>query len=285
MKKKKDTHPKIELFFQQREEMLEVIKKIDNALLSKDEIDLEEINSLNRLLESKESFDKLTHWLQKQISIDPDIAETRLKNIVNIFENEFPAWRRPTLDKIDKVSESIGSITDDKEKPHKSIRSQVVFIAMTWLDNALVLHIIGHNSAAIIELYGALERFVINSLTDLLIVPEKKPIGLKLIERRTLPDLALLLSDCGVFEKKDINFCNRLSRLRNGLAHRNTEVISRAILGGKEISDVELDIVVTDATFFEYLFGTIRTYTTLMESEAWKIDSKQFPLGFLNEDD
>lgn len=282
MTQKKDKHPKTELLLGEREAILEQIKEIDNYLLSKEDVDLGAISLLKERIESRDSFSRLTTWLQKHLRISPDTSEKRLNAVIQVLENEFPATKTPNLQQDHKFADSK---VEKQEQSQNLFRSIIIFILLALLDNALILHVIGHNNAAIIELYGAVERFAINKLCDTLIVPEKQTIGLKLIERRTLPDLASLLGECEIFEKGHIKFCSRLSRLRNGLAHRNTEVVSRSILGGKEISELELDVAVTDKIFFEYLIGTIRVCGAIMTFEVEEIDSEQIPLGFLSENE
>ena len=283
MTQKKDNHPKIELLFREREESLEQIKEIDNLLLSKERGDLEAILALTKRIEASYSFAKLANWLHEQIEFDPETSRTRLDAVLQLLENEFPALKPPDVQKDNKIQGFSDSTETVRDKPDNMVRYHIIFITITLLDKALILHIFNHNNAAIIELYGALERYAVNTLSKVLIIPERQTIGLKLIERRTLPDLASLLKDCGVFEKKHVKFCNRLSRLRNGLAHRNTGVVSKVILSGKEINEFELETAVSDEVFYEYLIGTVWACGNLMQSEEEDIKSEQFPLGFLNE--
>lgn len=282
MSKKEENHPKIELLFQEREKTLEQLREIDDLLLSRDEVDIDTVMHFIEQTESYESFSRLSNWLKSQMDIKPENAENRLNATFCVLEKEFPATPKPILLKDEGVAQTKDSSVKGQPKSPKFDRSHAIFFTMILLDNAILLHALGHNTSAIIELYGALERYTINALCNLLIVPERVDIGLKLIERRTLPDISSMLSDCGVFEKEHTKFCNRLSRLRNGLAHRNAEVVSRAILGGQDIGELEIDVAVTDEIFYEYLIGTIKACIVILIYQS-EHDIEPIPIGFFSE--
>ena len=89
-----------------------------------------------------------------------------------------------------------------------------------------------------------------------LVVPSKSSLTFRVLERRTLSDLALLC-DLGVFDKKDVKFAKKLNTLRNGLAHKNPRVISNLLYSGKEISVLDIDSVITKVDCTPLIIRTI----------------------------
>jgi hypothetical protein len=284
MTKKEQNHPKIDLLLKEREDILEGLREIDEILLSRNDVDFDAVAQYVKRVQSNQSFSKLSNWLKPKMQINPDSTEKRVENVLRMLEKEFPAPPNPLLLK-DKKDLNPDKVSDLKEplRAQSVDRSYAIHFTMILLDNAILLHVLDHNTSAIIELYGALERFTINTLCDLLIIPKRVGIGLKLIERRTLPDISSLLSDCGVFDKEHTKFCNRLSRLRNGLAHRNAEVVSRSILGGKDIGELELDVAVSDDIFYEYLIGTVKACIAIFIYQSEEENIEPIPIGYFSE--
>ncbi|MCC6603937.1 MAG: hypothetical protein IT327_12040 [Anaerolineae bacterium] len=285
MSKKNKEHPKIDFLLKEREEILEQIKSIDNLLLSKASENSTLAKTLASQLETQASFSRIAKWLDSQMKITPRTSKFRVKKILERLEDEFPTIEVANSDQSEGNIDNINSNDKEQKDSVRILRPLVIFIIISRLDTALILHILTHNNAAIIELHGALERYSIEALSNLLIRPDKQDVGLKLIERRTLPDIANFLQECKALTKKQVNFCASLNKLRNGLAHRNATVISKALLGGKSISNFELDAIVTDDIFFEYFIRTIHIWIQLMESLNEAYNLEDFPLGFLNEVD
>jgi hypothetical protein len=106
-------------------------------------------------------------------------------------------------------------------------------------------------------------------------VPEKIKTGLKLIERLTLPDISLMLRDCDLLDNEDVKFAQKLNKIRNGLAHRNTKVISNAVYSGRELSDVAIDFVMEEVNFIPFAVGAVKLLVKLMDWDKLDEESEQ----------
>jgi len=135
------------------------------------------------------------------------------------------------------------------------------------LDSSLILYALGRNGAAIVELHSVLERQAIEKLAKLILLPEKIDIGRRTLDRLTLKDLASMLQDCGILNKDDIKFVEKISKLRNGLAHRNPTGISNAMLSGQALLEVEIDSVLSELDYISYTIAAIRFLIKVLDWE------------------
>jgi len=185
---------------------------------------MQAILSINRTIEE----------LISSIEASSTIAHTRLDNFVQAYTTEFP----------------LEPLLEDRGRAD----------ALTWalMDGPLVLYAIGMNGSAIIELHGILERFVLRETVNHLADPSKRSPTYRVLKRRTLSDLASMLCDLEVFDREDVKFAEKLNALRNGLAHKNPEVISKLLFSGKEISFLDIDSAIGKFDCVPLIVGTIR---------------------------
>ena len=116
----------------------------------------------------------------------------------------------------------------DKKFPPKSYNRGLydAFSAMSF-DTAYSLYLMNNNSALIIELQGILERFCINALMDILPIDDvAKDIIEDAFDKKTLKDIASYFEKYNLWNKEDVNFALDLTKLRNGIAHKNAELVS-----------------------------------------------------------
>jgi uncharacterized protein YutE (UPF0331/DUF86 family) len=255
MSKKATKNLKRDLLLEQRERLLKEINKVDNLLDG--EFDLEEAVALfEEHAPQWLSYNQYISWLKQFIEHDVSDIEERLSAFVDALEEEFPCPSDPS-----ELLQNPSIVLQ---------QSKVRSVIQLHLDSSLILYAFRRYSAAIIELHGALERQAVERLVELISLPEKADVGLKAIERRTLPELAVMLRDCGVIDKDDIKFIQKLNRLRNGLAHRNAKVVSNALLSGQEILNVDIDATV-DAT--DYVPLVIRAIHLFVKIFDWYEES------------
>lgn len=99
------------------------------------------------------------------------------------------------------------------------------------LDTAFSLYILNNNSALIVELQGILERFCLNALTDILPINDiAKYIIDDAFDKKTLKEIAPYFEKFNIWEKDDVEFAIELTKLRNGIAHKNAGIVSRSKL-------------------------------------------------------
>ncbi|MDP3742572.1 MAG: hypothetical protein Q8R15_04620, partial [Candidatus Micrarchaeota archaeon] len=111
-------------------------------------------------------------------------------------------------------------------------RGEVVIAGI--MDGPLTLYGLGMNGPSVIELHGVLERFSLREAVKYISTDEKKAkLVHDVLERKTLADLAVILQEIGCWSDKDVDFCKKLSLLRNGAAHKNPKIISKMANAGK----------------------------------------------------
>jgi hypothetical protein len=134
------------------------------------------------------------------------------------------------LNKEEKIKKLIYAI-DCKFPPSTSIRGLYDGISTIVFDTAYALYLLNNNSALIIELHGILERFCINALRDILPIDDvSKSIISELLDKKTLKDIAKHFETLSVWTSDDVEFSYELTKLRNGIAHKNAELVSRSKL-------------------------------------------------------
>lgn len=132
--------------------------------------------------------------------------------------------------------------------------------AITWalMQYPLILYALKMNGLAAVELHSILERFAMRDLIKHLAKPKHNYVLGKLIEKVGLSELALAYLDLGAWDKDDIKLVNKLSKIRNGVAHKNPKIISKAAGSGKEIHILDIDFTMTKFDVVPLIIGTIR---------------------------
>lgn len=242
-KERKD--PKKESLLREREDILHDVEAIDAALGDEGATD---IKSLIGQLLGRFSFTECINWLQPFVQGGLSDMPARLGKLVAALEEDFPGAD------IEKLAPEDASKLADK----LAERFRAYIVIKLFIDNSLILYAVGRNGAAIVELNSTVERQAIERLLELIVLPERIDVARRVFERLTLQDLTPMLLECGIIEKDDLKFAERLGRLRNGLAHRNPRIISNAILSGQQIREQEIETVVSDLDYVPYAIGAIR---------------------------
>ncbi|MCJ7633754.1 hypothetical protein MUP77_15370 [Candidatus Bathyarchaeota archaeon] len=250
MSKKTHMNLKRKLLLEEHRRLLDEIGRIDVLLEGK--LDSEETNALYEQVTKSFSFKESVDWLQPFIEHGLSGVEARLNEFADALENEFQG----SSDLYELFQQNPDMLLE---------RAKVNIILKLFMDGSLMLYAFGRYGAAIIELHGALERQEVERLAKLILLSERVDVGLKAIERHTLPDVTVMLRDCGILNKEDVKFAQKLNRLRNGLAHGNAKVVSDDLLSGRELLNADVESAVSDSDYIPLAIGTIHLLVKILE--------------------
>ena len=236
---------KRKLLEEERINAIKHIVKLDAALAG--DLDQSELSPTLEFFETTLSFRDSLKWLQAGFQLDTSDIQSRLDELVNVLEKEFP-----------QINPQNAPDSYFEEITPRLIANQILKM---YIDNSVILYLLGKIGPAIIELYSVLERRAIEKLVENIFLPEKIEIGFRVVERHTLMDLASRLQDCGILDKEDVKFSERVSRLRNSLAHKNMKKLSNLLASGQDILEVDIDSVTSEINYVEYVIGAINILT------------------------
>jgi len=161
--------------------------------------------------------------LEEKIASLPLDSESRLHVISDNMESALKL-------KEHKIAMLVKAI-DDSFPPETPNRGFYEAFASLSFDTVYSLYLQNNNSALIVELQGILERSCLNSLEDLLPIDDiAKEIIIDVLSKKTLRDVAPYFVKYGIWDEKDKDFALELTKLRNGIAHKNAEIVSRSKL-------------------------------------------------------
>lgn len=126
-----------------------------------------------------------------------------------------------------KIAKLINAI--NAKYPEKSVqRGLYDGLSALSMDTVYSLYLMNNNAALIVELQGILERYCNNALCDILPIDNNaKSIVTEALDKKTLKDFAPYMKKLSVWDEEDEDFALKLTDLRNGIAHKNAEVVSR----------------------------------------------------------
>jgi hypothetical protein len=173
-------------------------------------------------------------FIQQNIYSNIKNGEKRFSNLYSAIENTFPM---PTND-----------------------RGFVDAILVTALDTSLELFFLGKNSSLFVELQGVLERFCYNALCDILPVDmqNSKLIIRTMMDKKTLKDYAEYLEILNIWTETDKRFAERLTAIRNGIAHKNAELVSKYLSDGKQKHYLSIDTLTDKADCIHYIIDILK---------------------------
>lgn len=161
--------------------------------------------------------------LEDKLGNMPIDSESRLRVISDNIENALKQ-------KEQKIATLVKAI-DESFPPETSNRGFYEAFASLSFDTAYSLYLQNNNSALIVELQGILERSCLNSLEDLLPIDDiAKEIIIDVLSKKTLRDVAPYFVKYGIWDENDKDFAVELTKLRNGIAHKNAEIVSKSKL-------------------------------------------------------
>lgn len=133
--------------------------------------------------------------------------------------------------------------------------------ALTWAlyDSVISLYANGNNSFVIMEIHSILEKYSIRDLP--IVLTENKivqSIIKDLIDRKNLSNIAVYFGRLDVWSKTDLKYVERLARIRNGIAHKNEKLISKAINSGNETHHLDIESIVNELDTCELIITSIK---------------------------
>jgi hypothetical protein len=227
----------------------------DGAMMRADE---KELDLYRRDLEGLAqffSFDRSFRAVQTSIVHSLSGMEGRLNSLVNALENEYP-WPDDML--------ALAKPGVHRENLAKRLAARTA--VGTFIGDSILLYALGRNAAAIVDLHAILERQSVDRLAEYILQPDRLEIGLPVIERRYLPELASLLRDCGILDTDDVKYTQKLNRIRNGLAHRNMKAVSNALFSGQDISQLDLDARISEIDIIPLIVQAVRFLIKILQS-------------------
>ncbi len=128
-------------------------------------------------------------------------------------------------------------------------------------DEPLTLYALSMNSLCIIELHGIMERSLLREVPSLISAKGMENHISKLLERKTLLDLSKILQGIKIFDEDDLKLIKKLKDLRDGIAHKNSKLISETLHGSnpQHIHDVDI----SDPLTITLILSCIRLLTKL----------------------
>lgn len=164
------------------------------------------------------------------------------------------------LDKEERIAKLLRRI-DELYPDDSTQRGLFDGISSMSMDTAYALYLQNNNSALIVELQGLLERFCINALTDILPIDDTaQSIIAEMLDKKTLKDVASYFETYQIWSHDDVEFAKDITNLRNGIAHKNAEIVSRSKLvnsDGQSRHYESIHIMMSKVDCSEYIVRTI----------------------------
>ena len=139
-------------------------------------------------------------------------------------------------------------------------RGFVDAILIMAFDTTLELLFLNKNTSLIVELQGAIERFCINALCDILPVntTTARDVISQMIDKKNLSDVAPYFETLGLWDEKDVKFAQRLTKLRNGIAHKNAEIVSKCLSDGRQKHFGSIDSITEKMDCIPYIIDVLK---------------------------
>ena len=197
--------------------------------------------------------------LEEKLYVKPIGIEHRLQDVaVNIQNNIEPGKKR-----FDELLIEI----DKKWPPKTVIRGAADGLTYFLFDNIFELYYIGNNSALFIELQGLLESFCIDKSCEFLAVNEEaRQILMDAFSKKTLNDVADYFKSISFWTDDEVKFAKKLTAIRNGIAHKNIELVSKKLGDGKQQSRSSIDDLTKKTNVIPYVLKTIELLMKISEA-------------------
>lgn len=131
-------------------------------------------------------------------------------------------------------------------------------LVYTMFKSALELYYIKNNSALFVELHGLLERIAVDKMCDFISVnKEARIILLDAFSKKTLNEVAEYFQTINIWDNADIAFAKRLTKIRNGIAHKNAKLVSKNLSDGKQASITSINEITKKTDVIPFVLQTI----------------------------
>ena len=188
----------------------------------------------DKLMDKPMGTKKRLDFIQQDIYKNIKSGEKRFDNLYAAIEINFPT---PTAD-----------------------RGFVDAVLVTAFDTTLELLFLGKNTSFFLELQGVLERFCYRALKDILPIDMKNSqvIISQMMDKKTLKDFSSYLKTLGIWNDKDVKFAERLTQIRNGIAHKNIELVSKYLGDGKHKNFLSIENITSKVDCIPYLIDVLK---------------------------
>ena len=141
------------------------------------------------------------------------------------------------------------------------------------MKGTITLYALNMNGQVLIDLAAILERYAIIHITELFrSFPARQELVRDLLERQFLDKLAEHLVTLGIWDKEDQKDAKKLKKARDGIAHKNVEIVRKELNNGKPASIPEIDLVMSRKDVLPYIMMTVRLLLKLMDRFFSKTD-------------
>lgn len=193
---------------------------------------------------------ELNHLIDFKIIQRPLGIENRLAFLERKIEKSINSGKK----RFEKLLKEI----DEKYPPKSVQRGSFDGITAIVFDTAFELYFIGNNSALFVELQGLIERFCFNALADLLPVNDvAKEIVIDSYEKKTLRDFAPYFKTLGLWNDSEVKFALKLTTIRNGIAHKNGQLVSKHLFDGKQSHPESIHEITSKVDCIPYILSSI----------------------------
>lgn len=139
---------------------------------------------------------------------------------------------------------------------------------ITWalFQTTISLFANGNNSSVIIEVYSIIEKFAIRDFPE--IISEKENIQSiisDLISRKNLAEIADYYKKIGIWTNDDLAQLKKLIKIRNGIAHKNEKLISKALKSGNEVHYLNIDSITNKHDSADYILLAVDLFLKLSD--------------------
>lgn len=176
----------------------------------------------------------------------------RLQSLVKSFDSIYPPIKRPEI---------------NRAALRRIWAAAVLYLA---LRDATYLYSLSMDAAAIVDMYSVVERFTGRVVLRRISGKTRSKTVARMIERTSLPDLADMLREHQIWGDADIAVVRRLTKLRNGIAHRNEMSISKLLYSGKKISPLDIPRAAMRVDTPSIILASLRLILKGTESVATK---------------
>lgn len=153
------------------------------------------------------------------------MRKTHLQNSLELQARNSRANLQPEEKDISKLDKEITKLYPTTS----SHRSVAVMLADTQFDEVISLIALGQFPASFLVMHSITEDAALRLLPRNLKIKENHLVVFDLLKRRTLSDIAPYYRDLGVWTAADVTFTKKLVSLRNGITHRNFELLEKHV--------------------------------------------------------
>ena len=188
--------------------------------------------------------------LEKRLYVKETGIQNRLKEVLETIEKSI----EPGKKRFQNLQKQLDIVFPPKSVKRGAADGLTYFL----FDSAFELYFIGNNSALFIELQGLLERFCLNKACDFIAVDDiAKSILEDAFSKKTLNDVAQYFKTISLWTEDDVRFAKKLTHIRNGIAHKNGELVSKHLGDGQKKLLTSIDEITKKADAIPYILTTI----------------------------